>query len=303
MKNILKFFILALIIFNSNTVQAQNVSSQIDDEQAHNIVLNGTPDDVKMLLQSGYDVNRVYYCNNLLNSAIKSAAGGSQASRHPSYALEKIKILVESGADVNFVPCSDKSMSSLNWAVSLPAQVENTKLLINNVIDERIKNKIGECNIPTVVSKPCKDVTPIEREDIRKALHETYFVLNKYWTPYFMEIIKYLVNNGANINDNNQNAKKAAPLHLVTMNPEKVTLEPLKYLIENGADLNVRDVYGNTPLFWAYASSDNEVVKLLKDAGADVSIRNNDNVLFYEVSGKKMHSILSNDGNEMFEEL
>ena len=42
---------------------AQNTPSQISDERAHEIVALGTPEEVKSLLQSGYNVNKVYECN------------------------------------------------------------------------------------------------------------------------------------------------------------------------------------------------------------------------------------------------
>ena len=63
MKKIIGFLIFVIILLNAASLQAQNTSSQISDEQAHEIVLTGTPDDVKKLIQSGYDVNKVYLCN------------------------------------------------------------------------------------------------------------------------------------------------------------------------------------------------------------------------------------------------
>ena len=50
------FFVLPF--FCSSSLSAQEI--QITDEQAHEIVLNGTPDDVKKLVETGYDVNKVY---------------------------------------------------------------------------------------------------------------------------------------------------------------------------------------------------------------------------------------------------
>ena len=72
MKKTISFLIFVIVMLSAASLQAQNTSSQISDEQAHEIVLNGTPDDIKKLIQSGYDVNKVYLCNTLLNTAIKS---------------------------------------------------------------------------------------------------------------------------------------------------------------------------------------------------------------------------------------
>lgn len=303
MRTILKiFFLCLLVIFNSGEIRAESglekqpASQEMSDEQAHYLVLHGTPEDVKKLLQSGYDVNRIHSYNTLLNTAIKSAAKGSQMSKHPSYALEKIKILVDAGADVNFVPCSQKTMSALSWAISLPTQVGYTEQMVNKIIDERIKNRTGECNIPDVVLKPCKDITPAEREEIRKALHSSFTIMNKIWVPYFMDIVKYLVSKGANVNGSKENGMGMTPLHLAAVNPEEITLEPLKYLIKSGAKLNIQDSFGNTPLFLAFGSGNNEAVKLLIENGADISIRNNDGALFNEVAAEKMHSFIGENG-------
>ena len=64
---ITKLLIMAIILFSVNKVQAQNTASQISDEQAHEIVLHGTPAEVQRLVNNGYDINRTYHCNTLLN--------------------------------------------------------------------------------------------------------------------------------------------------------------------------------------------------------------------------------------------
>ena len=165
-------FLIFLMIFGNVFFKNHNAIAAISDEQAHEIVVRGAPDDVKKLLQSGYNVNKVYLCNTLLNTAIKSAAYSSNARKHPTYALEKIKILVNAGADVNQISCRDISMPALHWAVALPAMIPDMERDVNFAIDEKIKNNIGECNFPGIVSKPCGLVTPEEREKIRIAIKD-----------------------------------------------------------------------------------------------------------------------------------
>ena len=137
---ITKLLIMAIILFSVNKVQAQNTASQISDEQAHEIVFKGTPDDVRKLVQSGYNVNKVYLCNTLLNVAVRSSARGTNARKHPTYALEKIKILVNAGADVNLIPCPNLSMPPLHWAVSLPQELKYLEVDANIHIIS-LKNK------------------------------------------------------------------------------------------------------------------------------------------------------------------
>lgn len=51
MKKTIGFLIFVIVMLSAVSLQAQNPPSQISDEQAHEIVLNGTPDDVKKLIQ------------------------------------------------------------------------------------------------------------------------------------------------------------------------------------------------------------------------------------------------------------
>lgn len=51
MKKTIGFLIFVIVMLSAVSLLAQNTSSQISDEQAHEIVLNGTPDDVKKLIQ------------------------------------------------------------------------------------------------------------------------------------------------------------------------------------------------------------------------------------------------------------
>lgn len=57
MKKIIGFLIFVIMLLNAASLQAQNTLSQISDEQAHEIVLNRTPDDVKKLIQLEIEKN------------------------------------------------------------------------------------------------------------------------------------------------------------------------------------------------------------------------------------------------------
>lgn len=287
-------------VFSMNV--ANDKGKQLSDEVAHEIVFNGSPDDVKKLLQSGYDVNRVSQCNTLLSMAVNSSARGKNARKYPSYALEKIKILVGAGADVNFIPCQGKSMSALHWAVSLPSQLEYMEIDVNKAIDEKIKNKIGECNFPGITMKPCGDVTAEEREKIRTAIKGAMNLAYKTFVPYFMEIIDYLAANGSNINLKSGELN-TTPMHRAASNPQEITIEPLKYLIEKGADIDVQDIDGNTPLFVAYGTGNTEAVRVLINAGADINIKNKEGASFNEVKARNIRGLVDKEGNVTFDEL
>ena len=285
---ITKLLIMAIILFSVNKVQAQNTASQISDEQAHEIVLHGTPAEVQRLVNNGYDINKTYHCNTLLNTAIKSAAKGEHAADYPSYAIEKVKILVNAGANVNQQACPNISMSALNWAVSLPLQMQNTEKEIIKVTNDYIDSGAVQCNLLGIISKPCKEITNEDRKKIEKDVKSAYKVMNKQLVPYYMEIVSYLADNGAKINGNNDDGHKMSPLHIAAMNPEEITLEPLKYLITKGANVNQKDETGNTPLFTAYGFKNKVSVELLIKAGADINIKNNLGAFYKDVTGMRM---------------
>lgn len=47
----------------------------------------------------------------------------------------------------------------------------------------------------------------------------------------------------------------------------------VKYLVENGADINAQNVFGGSPLFWSAVFGHFEIVQYLQENGADVNLR------------------------------
>ena len=78
-----------------------------------------------------------------------------------------------------------------------------------------------------------------------------------------LEIIRYFIENGANVNEKDKN--NATPLHIAASNE---SLKIVEYLIENGAKVRVRDKVDTTPL---HIVLDLEIIKLLVQKGADVN--------------------------------
>ena len=81
-----------------------------------------------------------------------------------------------------------------------------------------------------------------------------------------MEIVKLLIENGADINKSNNDGWTS--LYLAV---NKRHLEVIKLLIENGADINKSNNNGWTPLNIAANNGHLEIVKLLIENGADIS--------------------------------
>ncbi len=242
-----------------------------DDAQAHAIVLQGTPKDVYKLVKSGYDLNRVYQCQTLLNTAIKSVAENLAVTDHPEDALKKIRILLNSGADYNQLPCKNQSLRPIFWAVALPLILKQTENELNMIFDENIKEGIDYCDIPRLFSKTCKEITPEEREKAREYFHQSTIDSIKRLNPYFTEIVKLLLRRGVDLKKTDERGQTV--LHYAASISQEITTEPLKLLLKKGIAVDTQNIDKRTPLFFAYGAHNDAVIEMLLDAGADPTMR------------------------------
>lgn len=284
------FFVLPF--FCSSSLFAQEMP--ITDELAHVIILNGTPDDVKKLLENNSDVDRIFLCNTLLNTAIKSMVSGSNA-KYPNNAIEKVKILIEGGANVNKIACSqEQAITPLGWVALLPVQSYEVEYDEIKRLEELTKTESEYCDLPNIISKPCKDITSEELKSIKEIVHQIYSEARKQYNPLFLDMLKLLIENGANVNQKDFAGQTA--LHKAALTPRGETLELMKYLIAKGADVNAQDLEGNTPLFIAFAIKNSDAVNLLIASGANTSIKNNEGITYDLVEGKRKKYVYEESG-------
>jgi ankyrin repeat protein len=85
-----------------------------------------------------------------------------------------------------------------------------------------------------------------------------------------LDIVRYLVEHGARIDQRDNNRKKSALLAAAF----KGHFDCVQYLVEHGANLNVQAVNGWTPLHDAAYIGNFPIVKLLVDSGARLDLRN-----------------------------
>ena len=292
MKKILYLFLIIItILFTALTAQAQENLS-ITDEEAHEIVLDGSIEDLKILLSSGYDINRPYYCSTLLTTALKSILRNGK----PDIVFKKVQVLVQAGADINALPCSKQGMSALNWAVVLPSQFQRIPQNMLIGMEALIKEGKKQCTIPGIIDKPCKDITEADLTKIKEEVDKVFAIVNKNNIPEYLKIIDYLVQNGAKLNQTDF----SSPLFAAMLNPQGTEIEIVQYLIEKGANINCLDDDGNTLLFFA---KDNQVlIDLLIAAGVDESIRNKAGFLYTQVVETKTMVRRLNDDNSFSDE-
>lgn len=87
----------------------------------------------------------------------------------------------------------------------------------------------------------------------------------------YLEIIKLLIEAGADVNIKNKEGETPLILSYITFN-----IEIHELLIKSGANLNEQDKNGYTALMWSSCDSNVELTKLLIKEGADLDMQNND---------------------------
>ncbi len=100
-----------------------------------------------------------------------------------------------------------------------------------------------------------ENLMPLQQEDLDRALRLAVI------TQQSSEVIKYLINNGANINSGDESA-----IILAVDQPQL-----LKILIDAGGDVNYENCFGKTAIYYAIQYDELETAKILIAAGADIN--------------------------------
>ncbi len=229
----------------------------------------GDPELVAFLLQSGADVNLVegYECNTPLMAA--SYHGRS----------EVVSILLEAGADAQHTNNLGKTaLSMMEEAVDirfkhLAPPVECYKIInmLENTVSERLNDQVDEWHI-------FKAVYLRELEQIKSLFEANSLCINEQYpntknTPLHYailagdrEIVKFLLNNGVDINA--KNADGITPLILATMHQD---LELSRVLVDNSADIFITENrFGGNALHHATNKGNLDLVTLMIDSGIDI---------------------------------
>jgi ankyrin repeat protein len=90
-----------------------------------------------------------------------------------------------------------------------------------------------------------------------------------YNTSITLELLKYMVENGANINDKNTSLVRLCQ-------NESVTLDMVKYMIEHGENINHIYEYKNTPLIFLCGNNSVtlDMLKYMVENGANINHNN-----------------------------
>ncbi|XP_075227190.1 uncharacterized protein LOC142327764 [Lycorma delicatula] len=226
---------------------------------------------MKEILEMGADVNEI--CDRLGNTILHIAV-----SNFCSGDIEVIKLLIDSGADVNPQNYSGETpfmKFPLNADEDLWLELIKRGLYIDESSGSYL---LSDTFLTNVVSKTSR---------IKQFLHVlnynqfTINTMNKICNRLLylalnhnscVDCITEIINNGVNVNEMrylNLDVNDKALLIALKLNRDK---EIISALIDNGADVNAIDRYGLTPL--VYAINNNytvEIINKLINIGANVN--------------------------------
>ena len=135
-----------------------------------------------------------------------------------------------------------------------------------------------------------------EREDINAKDENDWTLLLEAIGWQNVELIKFLVSEGADVNMKGGNGQ-FTPLHLAVISGN---MEIIKFFVSAGADVNAANAHGFTPLHWTTAGhytngetyyADIEIAKFLVSVGADIHAKNKDGKTPLDTAKENGHTV------------
>ena len=214
-------------------------------------IANGSVEVVKLLLSKGADPN----CERVFTNGSRYSALRDSIFEWPND--EIARLLIDAGADVNYVEQNDKVKVPVLISAICKSNVEMVKLLLSKGANPN-----------------CERVFPNGTRD--SALSDSI----SQWPNN--EIARLLIDAGADVNYVKQTDKVKAPVLISAISESNVAI--VKLLLSKGADPNCERVLPNGTRDSALSDSidrwpNDEIARLLIDAGADVNyVEQNDKV-------------------------
>ena len=234
---------------------------------------------VKLLIERGADPNR-------------TGAGGTTALMWAVPNVEKVRVLLEHGANVN--ARSETDRTAFLVAASYPRTVDVLRLLLDRGADIRAQDRANATALALAVRSADVDVVRflVERGlDLnalpagsrragfaRNDLPTTDYVMSKAPTPNQdllgtaatwqpAKVVAHWIELGADVNASLPQQYARTPL-MNAVTSESEGADTLKLLLEKGADPNAEMTEGERPLDWAIYKGDRAKIQVLEQYGA-----------------------------------
>lgn len=219
-----------------------------------------------------------------------------------------VKFLLENGADINL---KDDSNETIIFDAISYKNYKLIDLILQYDIDLKIQNSNGNTALMEAIERSDISESYIEKlftkdvginlisqqgntalnlaiYDEKYAIAKKLILLgadvNRYkgdaYSPLYnacdknnFEIVKLLVEKGANVNGQSGGDSKKIPLSEAVFNDN---YEMVSFLIQKGAYVSLKDGYGRTPLFFACCCEDERIPLLLIQKGGDINVKDED---------------------------
>ena len=226
---------------------------------------DGSTEVVEAIITHGADLN----ARNIFNvTAIMLACEKGN--------LDVAKFLLNSGADFNIGDVI--SGTYLHYAVLVGCGKEMLQMMIDHGID--FKATVVTSETALVLASEMKSVDAINTDmnvytnpdlaDVYGATSIHCAILGSCST----EVLKVILDNGADVNAANEKNKTA-----LILASQKGNEDAINVLVTAKADPNISDIYGNTCLHYAVdGDCSKEMIQTLIDHGVDVNMANTDNM-------------------------
>lgn len=246
---------------------------------------NNNKEIIELLIKKGANINDVDHNNRTaLHEACKKGN------------LEVVKILIENGANIHIEEESGKTAVTFATEIVQPESLEIIKYLKDKGANLLVKDKNNNNLLHKVigVQKDIKETIKIIKYLISEKieLNEQNTIgntplINAILLTKNIEIVKILIENGADIKIENGSNKKAIDLAI-----RKKSHEILDVLLQYHDDINEKNKEGDTLLHQACETGNNvEVINILIKHGIDENIKNAKKQTALEVMKQKKENI------------
>jgi ankyrin repeat protein len=233
---------------------------------------------IKLLLDYGADVNMQNIYGRSALSEVMYVSFNFKTMDDKNFMIQVLHLIFEKKPNVNQADMLGETpllYALTGFWFDKQMQYEAVKLLLDNGADVNLGNNSNYTPMMAAVKyKACLEIL----QDLINQGAKLNFHCGSGATPltyaciYNPDIIPYLIENGADINY--QNDKKETTLLYLACTTILTNMDIIKLLIEKGANVNTPDIYGYTPLMYAIRTSpdtNTNFMKILLDHGANVN--------------------------------